>query len=87
MYAWLLMVGLRTWWLSAVGTPFLSLHIKPLSLVLGYFITIVVILFSIGWTIRRLGKVPVRALIAGVTVLDERNTGRLVRIIPSRHKA
>ena len=25
IYAWLLMVGLRTWWLAAVGTPFLSL--------------------------------------------------------------
>ena len=67
IYAWLLMAGLRTWWLAAVGTPFLSLHVNPLSLVLGYLIAIVVILFSIGWTVRQFGKVPIRALIAGIS--------------------
>jgi ABC-type antimicrobial peptide transport system permease subunit len=65
VYAWLLMAGLRTWWLAAVGTPFLSLHINPLSLVLGYLIALIVVLFSIGWTVRQFGKVPVPALIAG----------------------
>ena len=65
VYAWLLMAGLRTWWLAAVGTPFLSLHISPLSLVLGYLIALVVVLFSIGWTVRQLGKVPIPALIVG----------------------
>ena len=58
IYAWLLMAGLRTWWLAAVGTPFLTLHVAPLSLVLGYLIALVVILFSIGWTVRQLGRVP-----------------------------
>ncbi|RKU08520.1 hypothetical protein C6502_15015 [Candidatus Poribacteria bacterium] len=65
VYAWLLMAGLRTWWLAAVGTPFLSLHINPLNLVLGYLIALVVVLFSIGWTVRQLGKVPIPALITG----------------------
>ena len=65
VYAWLLMAGLRTWWLAAVGTPFLTLHINPLSLVLGYLIALVVILFSIGWTVRQVGKVPIPILIAG----------------------
>ena len=65
VYAWLLMAGLRTWWLAAVGTPFLSLYINPLSLVLGCLIALVVVLFSIGWTVRQLGKVPIPALIAG----------------------
>ena len=65
VYAWLLMAGLRTWWLAAVGTPFLSLHLNLSSLVLGYLIALVVVLFSIGWTVRQLGKVPIPALIAG----------------------
>ena len=65
VYAWLLMAGLRTWWLAAVGTPFLTLHISPLSLVLGYLIALVVVLFSIGWTVRQVGKVPIPMLIAG----------------------
>lgn len=64
-YAWLLMAGLRTWWLAAVGTPFLTLHVNPLSLVLGYLIALVVVLFSIGWTVRQVGKVPIPMLIAG----------------------
>ena len=65
VYAWLLMAGLRTWWLAAVGTPFLTLYVNPLSLVLGYLIALVVVLFSIVWTVRQLGKIPVPALIAG----------------------
>ncbi len=64
LYAGLLMAGLRTWWLAAVGTPFLSLHINPLSLVIGYLTALIVVLFSIGWTVRQLGKVPIPALIA-----------------------
>src|SRR5205085_3300383 len=34
-YAWLLLTGLRTWWLAAVGTPFLQLYVTPQSLLLG----------------------------------------------------
>ena len=70
VYAWLLMAGLRTWWLAAVGTPFLTLHISPLSLVLGYLIALIVVLFSIGWTVRQVGKVPIPALIAGISGAD-----------------
>ena len=70
IYAWLLMAGLRTWWLAAVGTPFLTLHINPLSLVLGYLIALLMILFSIGWTVRQLGRVPIPALIAGGSGAD-----------------
>ena len=65
IYAWLLMAGLRTWWLAAVGTPFLSLHVNLLSLVIGYLIALTVVLFSIGWTVRQFGKIPIPTLIAG----------------------
>ena len=68
IYAWLMMTGLRTWWVAAVGTATLNLHINPLSLCLGYFISIAIVLCSIGWTVRQFGKVPIRALLAGVTV-------------------
>jgi len=80
IYAWLMMVGLRTWWLAAVSTPFLYLHITPLSLLLGYFISIFVVLFSIWWTVRQFGRVPIRALIAGITTLAEKHAGRWGRI-------
>ncbi len=81
-YAWLMMVGLRTWWLTAVGTPFLFLHITPLSLELGYFISLVVILLSIWLGFRKLSKVPTPGLLAGVTsVLKKGRTGRLRRMV------
>ncbi len=79
-YAWLMMAGLRTWWVAAVRTQFLSLHVGPLSLLLGYLISIVVVLASIGWTVRRMGKVSVRSLVAGATALEEKASGRTVRI-------
>ena len=70
IYAWLLMAGLRTWWLAAVGTSFLTLHVNPLSLVLGYLIAFVVVLLSIGWTVRQLGRVAIPTLIASGSSAD-----------------
>lgn len=81
IYAWLLMVGLRSWWLAAVGTPFLALHINPLSFVLGYLIGIFAVLFSICWTVRKFGKLPVRALLAGDTILEDKTAGRIAPIL------
>ena len=80
-YAWLMMTGLRTWWVAAVGTQFLSLHVGRLSLLLGYLISVIVVLASIGWTIRRLGKISIRSLVAGATELEEKASGRVVRIV------
>ena len=80
-YAWLMMAGLRTWWSAAVGTQLLSLHVSRLSLILGYLISIVVVLASIGWTIRRLGKISIRSLVAGAAEFEEKASGRLARIV------
>src|SRR5207344_2528780 len=35
-YAWLMLVALRTWWVGAIATPFLTLYVTPLSLVIGF---------------------------------------------------
>ncbi len=67
VYAWLMMVGLRTWWLAAVGSPFLFLHVAPASLVMGFFISLFVVLLSIWLGFRKLRKVPPPSLLAGVT--------------------
>jgi ABC-type antimicrobial peptide transport system permease subunit len=34
-YAWLMLLGLRTWWVDAVGTRGLALHLSPTSLAIG----------------------------------------------------
>ncbi|MFQ5865835.1 MAG: FtsX-like permease family protein [bacterium] len=80
-YAWLLMVGLRTWWLAAVGAAFLFLHIDYLSLLIGYFASLLVIVFSIWWAVQKLVKVRTPTLLAGVTsTLREAKPGRFARI-------
>ncbi len=81
LYAWLLLAGLRTWWLAAVGTPFLSLHVGPLSLILGYVLSLLVVLFAIGRTVRQCGRMPVRALLAGVAVQEGRRSGPKARMV------
>ena len=35
-YAWLMLDGLRTWWLAAVTTPFLQLYITPRVSSIGF---------------------------------------------------
>jgi putative ABC transport system permease protein len=67
-YAWLLMAGLRTWWLPAVGTPELYLHVEPSSLAMGWIASVIAVLIAIVWTVRRLARVPPPALLAGSTV-------------------
>ena len=66
-YAYLIIVGLRTYWVGAVGTSDLSLHIHTSSLLLGYAISLIVILLAIWLTLRRLGNISVRALLSGIT--------------------
>ena len=64
-YGALMMVGLRALWLPAVGTPLLSLHVMPLSLAAGWAISMAVVLISIWWTVRKLGRVPATSLLKG----------------------
>ena len=66
-YAYLIIVGLRTYWVGAVGTSDLALHIHGSSLLLGYAISLIVILLAIWLTLRRLGNISVRALLSGIT--------------------
>ncbi len=69
-YAWLMLAGLSTWWLSAISTPFLDLYITPKSLVIGFFGGLIVSLLTVWWTLRRLRNVSVRRLLAGQTQED-----------------
>jgi ABC-type antimicrobial peptide transport system permease subunit len=64
-YGELMMYGLRTWWVGAVGTTMLSLHISPLSLAIGGVGGIVVALLCIVWTLRGLSGASPRLLLSG----------------------
>ncbi len=65
-YGQFVIVGLRTWWVDAVGTTMLRLHVSPLSLGLGAAGGVIAALLCIVWTLRGLGKESTRTLLSGI---------------------
>ena len=65
VYGWLMMYGLRTWWVGAVGTTLLRLHIAPVSLLSGAFGIVIVAAICVWWVLRSLTKTSPRSLMAG----------------------
>ena len=51
-----MMVGLSTWWVDAVGTTMLKLHVAPLSLLLGGAGGVVAALFCIVLDLETIGQ-------------------------------
>ncbi len=64
-YAALIMYGLRTWWVGAVGTTSLELHIRPEWLAIGAGGTVIAGVLAIGAGIRSMTKRSARALLKG----------------------
>jgi ABC-type antimicrobial peptide transport system permease subunit len=64
-YAWLMITGLRTWWLAAISTPFIELHVSWVSLAIGWLIGIAVSWLTIRLAVRRLVRQPVSRLLGG----------------------
>ncbi|HEV7902507.1 MAG TPA: ABC transporter permease [Pyrinomonadaceae bacterium] len=67
LYGAFVMHGLRTWWVDAVGTRSLSLHVSPVSLATGVAGGIVAALVCIWWTLRALAPVSARELLTGTS--------------------
>ncbi|MCP9495289.1 MAG: ABC transporter permease [Pyrinomonadaceae bacterium MAG19_C2-C3] len=68
VYGALIMHGLRTWWVGAVGTTTLTLHASPFSLALGGASGIIVALCCIAWTLRKVAGGSTRGLLTGVII-------------------
>src|SRR5215469_14605603 len=66
VYGDVMMLGLRTWWVDAVGTKSLSLHTSIASLAVGATAGMAAGLGSTAWTLRSLQPVTPRRLLAGV---------------------
>ncbi|MGI9065172.1 MAG: FtsX-like permease family protein, partial [Pyrinomonadaceae bacterium] len=75
-YGQLMMFGLRTWWVDAVGTTMLRLYVSPLSLFLGAAGGVVASLLCVVWTLRRVGRQSTRSLLAGTLGQNIDRTGR-----------
>ena len=65
-YASLMMLFLRTWWVGAVGTTELSLHISAASLLAGAVGGILAAAACVAWTLHRMMPASPRGLLAGV---------------------
>jgi putative ABC transport system permease protein len=85
-YGWLIMTGLRTWWIDAVGTSLLKLHVTPLALVIGAVGGVVAALVCIVWTLRRVGKASTRTLLMGQSIEQMQTTGQKRRTILTRSR-
>ena len=64
-YAELIMWGLRTWWVDAVGTTLLTLHVAPVALGAGVAGGMLAAVLSIAWTLGAVAAATPRALISG----------------------
>jgi putative ABC transport system permease protein len=81
-YGGVLVVGLRTWWVGAVGTERVSLHVSWGALAAGIGTGVGVSLGAIVWTLRGLARSSPRALLAGV--LESATTSlRRARVVGS----
>jgi ABC-type lipoprotein release transport system permease subunit len=74
-YGALMIAGLRTWWLPAVGTPFLKLALTGGSLAAGCMGGVIVALASVWRTARSLRRREPVLLLAGKFAGDERAAG------------
>jgi putative ABC transport system permease protein len=70
-YASLIMTALRTWWVDAVGTTALSLHVTGISLAAGAVGGVLAAVICIWWTLRGLRRISERSLLAGQVSLDD----------------
>ncbi|HYH86832.1 MAG TPA: ABC transporter permease [Pyrinomonadaceae bacterium] len=74
-YGWLLMKGLRTWWVGAVGTTALELHAGPWPFVFGAAGGVAAALLCIVLTLRSLRRASARSLLAGGRGWENRGVG------------
>jgi ABC-type lipoprotein release transport system permease subunit len=78
LYGAFVMYGLRTWWVEAVGTRSLALHVSPVSLALGGAGGILAALVCVWWTLRMLAPVSTRELLTGtIDATTPRRAGKV----------
>lgn len=70
-YTSLIMLGLRTWWMDAVGTTQLRLHVSGFSLLAGGSGGILTALICIAWSLRRMVSISPRSLLTGSWLYQE----------------
>ena len=67
-YAHLIVYGLTTWWVGAVGTTLLAVHVQPASLVAGAVGGIAAALACVVWSLRAVARRSPRALLGAYSL-------------------
>ncbi len=84
-YGGALVAGLRTWWIGAVGTTRVDLHVSWSALAVGIGAGIATSLGATVWTLRSVARSSPRELLAGV--LEAPDTGarrtRVLGVVPA----
>ena len=62
-YGQVMMFGLRTWWVGAVGTTRLTLHVSALSLVIGAIAGVVTAIVCVTMSLRAVARLSPRTLL------------------------
>ncbi len=65
-YGWLILFGLRTWWIDAVGTRMLRLHVEPGALLGGMAGGVIAAMIALALSFRAIRKRSPRSLLSGV---------------------
>lgn len=86
-YASLMVYGLTTWWIGAIGTKFLAVSVHVGSLLTGFLIAVGIAVGVVWWALREMRSVSARDLLAGVTeksisqAAQQRRGRRATRIV------
>lgn len=86
-YGRLMIHGLKTWWVGAIGTRFLDLHLEPASLAMGAVAAALVAAGALYWGLRGLAKIPPRRLLSGNATVGESGSFRASRGQTARTRA
>jgi putative ABC transport system permease protein len=78
-YARLMVFALKDpeWWGGAIGTQFLDVYVKPVSLIAGFAISIIVALLALYFALRGLRDVSTRQLLTGNTEIAMSDAAQL----------
>ena len=83
-YAHAIVYGLRTWWVGAVGTTLLRVHVSPLSLILGAAAGLAAALVCVAMALRAAARRSPRSLLAAqsldITSVDAVRASRRTRL-------
>ncbi|HAH44738.1 MAG TPA: hypothetical protein DCM07_07725, partial [Planctomycetaceae bacterium] len=79
-YASLMLYGLKTWWIGAIGTRFLYLDLTATSLIIGFLIAVLFSGFVIWKSMSELKQISIRSLLAGVNSTDTESARETRRV-------